>query len=152
MHTKCSKCAQSVPNHTKCTKLTQNVPNAHKVYQMHTKCTKSHKMYQINTKCTKWSKNIPNVCKLFQMSIKYINIFQSKALQNLPKLEFFGLKRNHLATLPWTAAYENLAPIKLGFCAKLGVAINPSKSWLQSLPSSRTGFCAIFWLTSPRFF
>jgi hypothetical protein len=33
------------------------------------------------------------------MAIKYINIFQSKALQNLPKLGFFGLKTNHLATL-----------------------------------------------------
>jgi hypothetical protein len=33
------------------------------------------------------------------MSIKSINIFQSKAPQNLPKLGFFGLKTNHLATL-----------------------------------------------------
>jgi hypothetical protein len=33
------------------------------------------------------------------MSIKYINIFQSKTLQKLPKLFFFGLKVNHLATL-----------------------------------------------------
>jgi hypothetical protein len=31
------------------------------------------------------------------MAIKYVKIFRSKALQNLPKL---GLKRNHLATLP----------------------------------------------------
>jgi hypothetical protein len=33
------------------------------------------------------------------MAIKYTNIFQSKALQNLPKLGFFGLKTNRLATL-----------------------------------------------------
>jgi hypothetical protein len=51
--------------------------------------------YQNRKKRTKWSLNIPNVRKIFQMAIKYISIFQSKALQNLPKL----LKRNHLATL-----------------------------------------------------
>jgi hypothetical protein len=45
-------------------------------------------VYQRNTKCTKWSKSIPNVRKIFQMAIKYINIFQFKALQNLPKLGF----------------------------------------------------------------
>jgi hypothetical protein len=33
------------------------------------------------------------------MAIKYINIFQSKALQNLPKVGTFGFKINHLATL-----------------------------------------------------
>jgi hypothetical protein len=33
------------------------------------------------------------------MVIKYINIFQSKALQNLPKIGIFGLKSSHLATL-----------------------------------------------------
>jgi hypothetical protein len=32
------------------------------------------------------------------MAIKYINIFQSKALQNLPKVGIFGFKINHLAT------------------------------------------------------
>jgi hypothetical protein len=33
------------------------------------------------------------------MAIKFNNIFYSKALQILPKLVFFGLKTNHLATL-----------------------------------------------------
>jgi hypothetical protein len=33
------------------------------------------------------------------MAIKYISIFQFKPFQSLPKLEF-GLKINHLATLP----------------------------------------------------
>jgi hypothetical protein len=33
------------------------------------------------------------------MVIKYTNIYQSKALQNLPNFGFFGLKKNHLATL-----------------------------------------------------
>jgi hypothetical protein len=33
------------------------------------------------------------------MVIKYTNIFYSKAVQNLPKLGFFVLKINHLATL-----------------------------------------------------
>jgi hypothetical protein len=56
-------------------------------------------MYQMNTDWTKLPYNIPNVCKIFQMPIKYINIYQSKALQNLPKFGIFGLKRNRLATL-----------------------------------------------------
>jgi hypothetical protein len=42
----------------------------------------------------KFSNNFP------QMTIKYISIFHSKALQNLPKIGIFGLKTNHLATLP----------------------------------------------------
>jgi hypothetical protein len=33
------------------------------------------------------------------MTIKYTNLFDSKALQNLPKFGFFGLKIYHLATL-----------------------------------------------------
>jgi hypothetical protein len=33
------------------------------------------------------------------VAIKIINIFQSKALQNLPQSYIFGLKINHLATL-----------------------------------------------------
>jgi hypothetical protein len=37
------------------------------------------------------------------MAIKHINIFQSKALQNLPKKGFLILKANHLATLAETA-------------------------------------------------
>jgi hypothetical protein len=36
---------------------------------------KEHKMYQMVTK-------IPNVLKIVQLAIKYINIGQSKALQN----------------------------------------------------------------------
>jgi hypothetical protein len=39
-------------------------------------------------KCTKSTQNVPNVLKIFQMAIKYINIFLSKALKNLPKLVF----------------------------------------------------------------
>jgi hypothetical protein len=39
-------------------------------------------------KCTKCSKNIPEVRKILHMDTKYVNIFQSKALQNLPKLVF----------------------------------------------------------------
>jgi hypothetical protein len=33
------------------------------------------------------------------MAINYMNIFQSKASQNLPKIGIFGLKIFHLATL-----------------------------------------------------
>jgi hypothetical protein len=36
----------------------------------------------------KLEKNVPNGHKMSQMSIKYINIFQSKALKYLPKLGF----------------------------------------------------------------
>jgi hypothetical protein len=49
---------------------------------------KPEKMYQMNTKCTKWSQNTLNIHKIFQIAIQYINVFQSKALQNLPKLGF----------------------------------------------------------------
>jgi hypothetical protein len=45
---------------------------------------------------------IPNGHKIFQMVITYNNIYHSKALQNLPKFGIFGLKTNHLATLPPT--------------------------------------------------
>jgi hypothetical protein len=34
------------------------------------------------------------------MVIKYNNIFRSKALQNFTQIGIFGLKINHLATLP----------------------------------------------------
>jgi hypothetical protein len=42
--------------------------------------TKIGKLYRNNRKYTKWSYTIPDVRKIFQMAIKYINIFQSKAL------------------------------------------------------------------------
>jgi hypothetical protein len=38
------------------------------------------------------------------MIIKFTNNFYFKALQNLPKLGFFGMKTYHLATLHYTAA------------------------------------------------
>jgi hypothetical protein len=40
-----------------------------------------------------------NDSKIDQMAIKFANIFHCKALQNLPKLGFFYLKKYHLATL-----------------------------------------------------
>jgi hypothetical protein len=42
----------------------------------------------MNAKCSKWSYNIPNVCEIFQMAMKYLDIFLSKALQNLTKFGF----------------------------------------------------------------
>jgi hypothetical protein len=42
------------------------------------------------------------------MTIKYINIFQYKELQNLPKTGIFGLKINYLATLPETLQTKTL--------------------------------------------
>jgi hypothetical protein len=50
-------------------------------------------------KITKCPYDIPNGSKLLLMTRPYQNIFHSKVLQNIPKLVFFGLKRNHLATL-----------------------------------------------------
>jgi hypothetical protein len=51
------------------------------MYQNVIKDTKLPQHYQM-------ALNIPNDRKLFQMTIKYTSIFQSKALQNLPKLGF----------------------------------------------------------------
>jgi hypothetical protein len=56
----------------------KNVPNEHKINQ------NGHRMSQISPQKT---------------SIKFIALFQSKALQNLPKLGFLAKKTNHLATL-----------------------------------------------------
>jgi hypothetical protein len=55
------------------TKTGKNVPNEHKSYQMVIKC--------------------PTYPKIFQMAKKYFNIFQSKALQNLPELGFLVWKQ-----------------------------------------------------------
>jgi hypothetical protein len=45
------------------------------------------------------------------MVIKYATIFQCKTLQNLPKLGFFGLKTNHLATLLWRSFLRHFMPL-----------------------------------------
>jgi hypothetical protein len=50
-------------------------------------------MYQINTKTNQMVIRIINVHKIFQEALKYINIFQSKALQNLPKFGFLVWKQ-----------------------------------------------------------
>jgi hypothetical protein len=50
--------------------------------------TKKGKIFEMTTKYTKKPQNIPNASKIDQMDIKYINIFHSKSLQNLPKLVF----------------------------------------------------------------
>jgi hypothetical protein len=50
--------------------------------------------------------NIPNGSKIDQMAITYTNIFHCKALQNLPKLGFLGLKICHLATLSLTTTLD----------------------------------------------
>jgi hypothetical protein len=66
--------------------MAKNVPNGQK-------CTKWPKMYQMT------------VIDIFQIAREYTNLFHSKALQNLPKLGFFGLKINHLATLQQTGNF-----------------------------------------------
>jgi hypothetical protein len=50
----------------------------------------------------KFASIIPNGHKIDQMSIKHINIFYCKTLQNLPEWGFFGQKIYLLATLPQT--------------------------------------------------
>jgi hypothetical protein len=52
--------------------------------------SKPEKMYQKYTICTKLAYvEYPKCPKILQMATKYINIFQSRALQNLPKLGFW---------------------------------------------------------------
>jgi hypothetical protein len=51
--------------------------------------TKTGKIYQMTTNYTKLTYNIPNGREIFQMVVKYINIFHTKALQNIPKFEFW---------------------------------------------------------------
>jgi hypothetical protein len=49
--------------------------------------------YQNRKWCTKWTQIVPYGHKKSQMVIKYFNIIQSKALQNLPKLAFLAWKQ-----------------------------------------------------------
>jgi hypothetical protein len=82
--------------------------------------------YQNRKKCTKWTqnvanppKNIPNVCKMFQMFIKYINIFQTEALYNLPKFGFFVWKET--IWQPWSNVQTiNFTPYQARFLWKTG--------------------------------
>jgi hypothetical protein len=46
---------------------------------------------------------------MVQLVIKFTNILHSKALQNIPKWIFFGLKINHLATLLTTTGNKLFA-------------------------------------------
>jgi hypothetical protein len=63
---------------------------------------KQQKMYQMNTKCTKIS--IKYLDKIFQVAIKYINIIQPKALQNLSKFVFLVWKQTiWQPCFPWGA-------------------------------------------------
>jgi hypothetical protein len=49
------------------------------------------------------------------MAIKYINIFQSKAIQKCTQIGIFGLKINHLATLAVsTKIAKNISPLRQG--------------------------------------
>jgi hypothetical protein len=53
---------------------TIHIPKRGKIFQIISKLSNYHKMYQMAT------------MHIFQMGIKYSNVFNSKALQNLPKL------------------------------------------------------------------
>jgi hypothetical protein len=54
------------------------------------------------------------------MAIKYINIFQSKALQNLPKLGF--LIRKVPIWQPWPKTFKEMIHLEY-FCLLLGLLI-----------------------------
>jgi hypothetical protein len=56
------------------------------------KHTKMGKVYQMDTNYTKRPYIIPNDQKLYQTTVKYSNIFYSKALQNIPKMVYLVLK------------------------------------------------------------
>jgi hypothetical protein len=73
------------------------------------KRTRTEKVYQMSTNYTKLPYIIPNGHKLpvYQTAVKYTKIFHSKTLLNIPKLGFFGLKINHLATLITTESKDS---------------------------------------------
>jgi hypothetical protein len=73
-------------------------------YQNRENVPNGHKMYQMDTKCTKWAYNFPNTRKIFQLALKYINIFPSRALQNLPKF----LVCKETIWQPWTRLRRKL--------------------------------------------
>jgi hypothetical protein len=54
-----------------------------RTYQNGKSIPKDHKLYQTAMNYTKWS-------LLYQMAVKYTNIFHSKALQNIPVLDFWS--------------------------------------------------------------
>jgi hypothetical protein len=53
-----------------------------------------------------------------QVSSKYTNIYNSKALQNLPKFGIFGLKTNHLAKAGWQNNCREILKINNYFVKK----------------------------------
>jgi hypothetical protein len=54
------------------------------IYQNGEKCTKLTQQYLMTIKYA----HISNGRRIFQMTLRYTNIFNSKALQNLPKLGY----------------------------------------------------------------
>jgi hypothetical protein len=78
--------------------------------------------YQKRKKCTKRPQTIPNGRKLYQMAVKYINIYQSKALQNLPIFLGFenkpsgnpGRRQSRTQTKLWTN-FGKLDPLNDNF-------------------------------------
>jgi hypothetical protein len=62
------------------------------------KYTKGPQNYQM-------SKNMPNGCKIFKMDTKYVFLkFPFQGPKNI-KIEIFGMKIYHLATLIWSQSY-----------------------------------------------
>jgi hypothetical protein len=59
------------------TKTRENIPNM----------PNGHKLYQMSVK------------HIYQITLKYANLLLFKPRKKIPKLRFFGLKINHLATL-----------------------------------------------------
>jgi hypothetical protein len=89
-HEMTSRAGLPVFSWTQYTKMVKKLPNYHNI--------------------TKWPQNISHGRKIFQMTIKYTNIFNSKALQNLPKLEFLVIK--YTIWQPWSRDCFALSSMK----------------------------------------
>jgi hypothetical protein len=67
--------------------------------------TKMGKIRQTATKCRHLSYHMINNYKIHQIAVKHGKISRTKAYHNTPKLRFFYLEKNHLATLSASAKY-----------------------------------------------
>jgi hypothetical protein len=65
------------------------------IYQIGKNITNDHKLYQTAINYTYWPYNIPNGHKIYQH-------LPFKGSQKFTQMGIFGLKTNHLATLPRT--------------------------------------------------
>jgi hypothetical protein len=100
-----NSCCQIVRvQHTKMEKWYQiphnNIPKG--IHQIQNK----HQIYQMAIKYTEWPWN-------FQMAVKYMNLFHSKAIQNIPKLESLVCKYTLWGTMAMYSAVVRHLVVKL---------------------------------------